>query len=135
MGGPPGPVERVAVILLIAVYSLPVFIFFSAPGLAACALVRRHVRHSFWKRASSLSLLCALLLSPELVPGHTPLILPFPFGIWLALHMRNPEAALVGLACAGMTLSIMALVSWRFWIRERIGTEPQGGIERLWRGV
>src|SRR5262245_29332253 len=74
-------------ILLIAAYSSPMFAVLGLPGLLACLALRSAlVRHPRRCRFA-LSTTAAALGAPYLVAGHSPLMLPLPFGVALAHHM------------------------------------------------
>ena len=73
----------VAVLAIVATYSAPVYAILGLPGIAFCILVRRFLRNRYWLRALVTSLAAAVFLTPVPVLSHSPIILPFPFAVWL----------------------------------------------------
>lgn len=124
----------VGVIALLGVMSAPLFAVLSVPGFVACLIIQRHLEGPFWLRSLAMSLALSGLLTPVLVSGHSPLFLPFPFGLWLAFHMRNYESIRGAFYGAALTLGATGCLSWRYWRREQAGSEVRGWIEPLWRG-
>lgn len=125
--------DNITVIMLIAVFSAPVYVVLSLPGIAICAIARSSLPDRCWARELIMSTLLVALFSPVLVPGHSPVILPLPFGLWLAVHMGNTQAAWSGLMWAAGIFLVTMLKSWRVWRREQIGAAARGLAERLWR--
>jgi len=125
--------DSVAAVTLIAVFSAPTYAILSLPGIAICAVVMRWLPGPFWPRTLTISTLVVGLFSPVLVPSHSPLILPLPFELWLALHMGNIEAARNGLVWAVGGFVVITVVLCRFWRREQAGVPARGRMERLWR--
>jgi hypothetical protein len=75
------------VLLLTAADSSPAFAVLSVPGVLACLALRSAlVRHPA-RRRFAISCVAGVSLSPFVVGGHSPVMLPLPFGVALANHM------------------------------------------------
>ena len=100
------------VIAVIAVYSSPAFLVLGLPGI----LIWRKLSSAlFWypeRRKYSMSMVAALFLSPFLIGGHSPLILPLPFGIALASHMGLSATSIASQALLSPIATFVAAFVW-----------------------
>ena len=98
---------------MIAALSAPVYALLSIPGVVASLLVQRLLRGHPNARESVTALTAALSLAPMLIMGHSPVILPLPFGVWLALHMGQANAVWMAAASISITFLGVMVISRR----------------------
>ena len=129
-----GPLEIAAVVAFIAAYSSPIYAVLCLPGAIASLLIVKRFHGPYSARATLLFASILGLLTPVLVPGHSPLILPLPFGLWLANRTGGTWAMGYALYSVIPVAALLSLSAWRYHRRERNGERVSGWWERMWRG-
>jgi len=97
--------DLVASLVFIALLSLPIYLILCLPGAGAYLLIRRLMRGQTRTQTVALSFAAAALLAPVVITGHSPLVLPLPFGVWLGAHMGQHHIATMATVSAGLTFA------------------------------
>jgi hypothetical protein len=92
-------------------------VVFSVPGILLCVLVYRAMRSHVRVRMRLTAATGIVMLSPFPVMGHSPVILPLPFGVWLTRHMGVAHQAITASASLAFSLVLLgALSRWKWGV-------------------
>jgi hypothetical protein len=111
------------------------FALAAMPAFGLILLISRLAQRPYWLRALLLSFSGAVLLAPVPVLGHSPVLLPLPVAIWLALRVGVDGVGLLASSIGALTLVALLMVSWRFRLRTEFRTTAWGKFERWWRAA